>query len=213
MALGIVLCFPVNYMLFVCLLQYCFVCVCVFFGCTDYPCHEWTARTQDHLAYSCDSLHLWIHVCYMFVTCLSFQCFHLFMYFYLHHFLIPYCIFIVHVCMWVCVHVHRCAHTVWRVSRRTTCRSQLSPSIMRAGTLGSKSPLPAGPSCRPIFILHWCLLKSIFLAKHFTQSDCWMYDGQELYSALGNDSSCMQGRGRLWPCFGRHSSWDSLTFS
>ena len=115
------------------------------------------------------SLHLWIHIlCYMSVLPI-FSPLHVS---YLHHFFILYCILIVHVCIWVCVLTQMCMLVQRDVSARgTTCRSQLS-SVMRVGKLGCKSLFLLLLSCRPGFILHWCLLTSTYLAKHFSQSDC-----------------------------------------
>lgn len=157
-------CFLYAFYIIVVVLVY--ICVCMFFGCFEYTCHEGTAHTQDHFADSYDSLHLWTHIsCYIFVLP-TFSPIHVF---YLHHFLIPYCIFIVHVCTWVCMHAHRCVH------QRTTCRSQFSLSVIRTGKPGSKSCYLLG---RLVDRLHFTLLsfeEQTFLAKHFTQSDCCMY--------------------------------------
>jgi len=125
MTLGIVLCFPVNCMSAFCmpstLLLFWFgvcvcVCVCVcacvcagmcmcsFFGCIEYTCHECTYPGPPF--YSCDSLYLWTHILsYMFVL----PIFASVRVFYLHHFLIPYCIFIVCASIWFCAREHRCA--------------------------------------------------------------------------------------------------------
>lgn len=80
------------------------VCVCSFFGCIEYTCHECTYPRP--LSYSCDSFYLWTHILsYMFVL----PIFASVRVFYLHHFLIPYCIFIVRASIWFCAREHRCA--------------------------------------------------------------------------------------------------------
>lgn len=87
------------------------------------------------------------------------------------------------------VHAHTDVHAgaVWCVGQRTTCRSQFCPSVMRAGTLGSKSLNLQG------HLVHLSSFSGgVFWGTHSWQNishglivEC--IDGQGMYPALGNN--------------------------